>query len=134
MFPGAQYVDLPKGQDTLTVRVTVPKTHQTKDACFTCQIQQSHSTQWKSDSTGKLFDDPSVELSAVSSIDKSRSMTQTLICSGTGFNPKIKWLPESVKNALSEVTMRTDGRVKVSSEISVPQQEWSNGVEFTCEV
>ncbi|MCI4385409.1 hypothetical protein PGIGA_G00050160 [Pangasianodon gigas] len=134
MFTEAQYVDLPKGLDTLTVRVTVPKTHQTKDKRFTCQVQQSRSIQWKSNSTVNLFDDPSVELSAVSSIDKSRSMTQKLICSGTGFNPKIKWLPESLNNPPYEVTMQVDGRVKVSSEISVPQQEWSNGVEFKCEV
>ncbi|XP_053095056.1 uncharacterized protein LOC117598814 [Pangasianodon hypophthalmus] len=134
MFPDVQYVDLPKGLDTVTVRFTVPKTHQTKDKRFTCQIQQSHSMQWKSNSTGKLFDDPSVELSAVSSIDKSRSMTKKLICFGTGFNPKIKWLPESLNNPPYEATMQADGRVKVSSEISVPQQEWSNGVEFKCEV
>ncbi|MCI4385415.1 hypothetical protein PGIGA_G00050170 [Pangasianodon gigas] len=55
MFPEAQYVDLPKGLDTLTVRVTVPKTHQSKDKRFTCQVQQSRSIQWKSSSTVNLF-------------------------------------------------------------------------------
>lgn len=78
--------------------------------------------------------DPSVELSVVSTVDKSASKTQKLLCSGTGLNPKIKWLPKSVLNDLREVTVQADGRVKVSSEISLPQQEWNNGGEFTCEV
>ncbi|KAF4092421.1 hypothetical protein AMELA_G00020860 [Ameiurus melas] len=127
-----QYVDLPKGVDTLTVRFTVPTTHRNKNQRFTCQIQQSRSIQWTSNSIENLFGDPSVELSAVSSTDNSGSITQKLICSGTGFNPQIKWLHKSVPNALKKVMMQEDGRVKVSSEISVPQQEWNN--DFVCEV
>lgn len=75
-----------------------------------------------------------MDLSVVSSVDKPASTTQKLLCSGTGLNPKIKWLTKSVVNDLHEVTVQADGRVKVSSEISVPQPEWSNGGEFTCEV
>ncbi|XP_060758710.1 titin-like [Neoarius graeffei] len=130
----AQYVDLPKGQDTLTARFTVSKTTQSKDQRYTCQIQQSSTNKWESNSTGNIFGDPSVELSVVSTVDKSASKTQKLLCSGTGLNPKIKWLPKSVLNDLREVTVQADGRVKVSSEISLPQQEWNNGGEFTCEV
>lgn len=78
-----------------------------------------------------------MELLVISSVDKSASATQKLLCAATGLNPKIKWLPESVVNALnglSKVTVDSDGRVKVSSEISVPQQQWNNRVTFTCRV
>nr|ADF56020.1 immunoglobulin delta heavy chain [Ictalurus punctatus] len=132
-----QYVDLPKGVDTLTARFTVSTTHRNKNQRFTCQIQQSRSKQWTSNSIENLFDDPSVELLVISSVDKSASATQKLLCAATGLNPKIKWLPESVVNALnglSKVTVDSDGRVKVSSEISVPQQQWNNRVTFTCRV
>ncbi|KAF4092435.1 hypothetical protein AMELA_G00021000 [Ameiurus melas] len=50
-----QYVDLPKGVDTLTARFTVPSTHRNKNQRFTCQIQQSRSIQWTSSSTENLF-------------------------------------------------------------------------------
>ncbi|KAF4092483.1 hypothetical protein AMELA_G00021500 [Ameiurus melas] len=132
-----QYVDLPKGVDTLTVRFTVPTTHRNKNQQFTFQIQQNHSIQWTSNSIENLFDDPSVELLVISSLDKSASAPQKLLCAATGLNPKIKWLPESVVNALSAlstVTVDSDGRLKVFSEISVPQQQWNNRVTFTCQV
>nr|pir Ig heavy chain - channel catfish [Ictalurus punctatus]AAC60133.1 immunoglobulin heavy chain [Ictalurus punctatus] len=132
-----QYVDLPKGVDTLTARFTVSTTQRNKNQRFTCQIQQSRSKQWTSNSIENLFGDPSVELLVISSVDKSASATQKLICAATGLNPNIKWLPESVVNALnglSKVTVDSDGRVKVSSEISVPQQQWNNRVTFTCRV
>ncbi|XP_053370296.1 uncharacterized protein LOC128544316 [Clarias gariepinus] len=80
-------------------------------------------------------DDPSVELSVVSSENKFTSMPQKLLCSATGFNPVIKWLPESVGNNKSdEVTMNKNGRVKVSSELSVIEQEWKRGTTFFCQV
>ncbi|XP_053533630.1 uncharacterized protein ighd isoform X2 [Ictalurus punctatus] len=132
-----QYVDLPKGVDTLTARFTVSTTQRNKNQRFTCQIQQSRSKQWTSNSIENLFGDPSVELLVISSVDKSASATQKLLCAATGLNPKIKWLPESVVNALnglSKVTVDSDGRVKVSSEISVSQQQWNNRVTFTCRV
>lgn len=49
------YVEVPKGQGTLTEYCTVPKQYQTKDKHFTCQIQQSRSKQWKSVPTGNIF-------------------------------------------------------------------------------
>ncbi|KAF5896131.1 immunoglobulin delta heavy chain [Clarias magur] len=133
-FPEAQYVNLPEGQDTLVALFTIPGTHRTKSYRFTCEIQLSRSMKWKSDSIGKLFDDPSSELSVLSNEDKSASTTQKLLCYGTGLNPEIKWLPESVGNAKSEITMNSDGHVKVSSELSVPKQEWKRGTTFTCQV
>lgn len=50
-----QYVDLPKGQDTLTARFTVSKTTRSKDQRYTCQIQQSSTNKWESNSTGNIF-------------------------------------------------------------------------------
>ncbi|KAM9456867.1 uncharacterized protein Hap1MRO34_018217 [Clarias gariepinus] len=133
-FPQIQFVNLLKEQDTVTAHFTIPKTHRTNNTRFTCQIQKSHSMKWKSNSIVNLFDDPSVELSAVSSADKSASGKQKLLCYGTGLNPEIKWLPESVGNPDNEVTMNADGRVKVSSELSVTEQEWKRGTNFTCQV
>lgn len=51
----AQYVDLPKGLNTLTAHFTVSKTKQSKDQHYTCQIQQSRTNKWKSNSTGHIF-------------------------------------------------------------------------------
>ncbi|KAF5896130.1 Ig heavy chain [Clarias magur] len=133
-FPEAQYVNLPEGQDTMTACFTIPKTHRTTNCHFTCQIQLSRSIKWKSNSIKNLFDDPSVKLSVVSNEDKSTSMIQKLLCSATGLNPEIKWLPESIKNNDTEVTLNADGRMKVSSELSVPEQEWKRGTTFTCQV
>lgn len=54
----------------------------------------------------------------------------------TGFNPNIKWLSDSVVKPGRDLdlTMMEDGRVKVYSEISVPQQEWNQGITYTCEI
>ncbi|XP_053370287.1 immunoglobulin mu heavy chain [Clarias gariepinus] len=110
-FPEIQSVNLPEAQDTLVVSFTIPETHRTK-----------------------YHHDPLVELSVVSSEDKTASTVQKLLCYGTGLNPVIKWLPESVGNNKSEVTMNEDGFVKVSSELSVSEQEWKRGTTFTCQV
>ncbi|KAF5896140.1 immunoglobulin delta heavy chain, partial [Clarias magur] len=113
-FPEAHYVNLPKGQDTLIAPFTIPGTHRTKSYRFTCA--------------------PLAERSVVPSEDKSASTAQKLLCYGTGLDPVIKWLPESVGNSVSEESMTKDGRVKVSSELSVPEQEWNRGSTFTCQV
>ncbi|KAI5623131.1 hypothetical protein C0J50_17385, partial [Silurus asotus] len=129
-----QYFKLSENMDTYTARVSIKKELQTKENTFTCQIQQSNSTKWTSKSTGKLFDDHSVELSAIHSKAGSTSQTQKLLCIGTGLNPKIKWVPESTGNVRTQVTMQADGRVQVFSENTVQQQEWSSGKDFKCEV
>lgn len=80
--------------------------------------------------------DPSMELSVVSSEDKTSLAPQKLLCSGSGFYPKITWLSPSRSeiNASSKVTLEADGRVKVTSELLVSQQKWTTGGEFTCKV
>ncbi|KAK2829092.1 hypothetical protein Q7C36_017082 [Tachysurus vachellii] len=126
-----QYVILPEGLDSLTRRFTVPTTNQKKDKSFSCQIQ-SQSGSWKSSSTGNIFGDPSVDLSAVTSVDIKGSPTQKLLCSGTGLNPTITWT-KILTIAHSMRTMEADGRVKVISEVMVPQQDWTKGETFTCQ-
>ncbi|KAI5097738.1 hypothetical protein C0J45_13047, partial [Silurus meridionalis] len=131
---GTQYFKMSENMDTLTARVTIENEHRTKENTFTCQIKQSDSAKWTSTSTGKLFDDPSVELSAIYSEVGSTSQTQKLLCIGTGLNPKIKWVPAPVINDRNQVRMQADGRVQVLSENTVQQQEWSSGKDFQCEV
>uniref|UniRef100_A0A8C6M915 Ig-like domain-containing protein n=1 Tax=Nothobranchius furzeri TaxID=105023 RepID=A0A8C6M915_NOTFU len=76
---------------------------------------------------------PSVELVVVPGEESGR---QRLLCSGWGFNPQIKWLSGSqqLSPLLSETSMDTNGRVAVTSQLTVPQKEWKTGKVFTCEV
>ncbi len=75
-------------------------------------------------------DDPTIELSVVPSVGQSSSDPQKMLCSVTGFDPKIKWLSQSEEKTgrLLDATMMEDGRVKVYSEILVPQQEWNQEI------
>lgn len=71
-----------------------------------------------------------MELLLVSSKD---SGPQRLICSGHGVNPQIKFFPDLIP--LNEgTTLRADGRVSVTSEVSVTQTEWKTGKVLICEV
>uniref|UniRef100_A0A671P5J8 Ig-like domain-containing protein n=1 Tax=Sinocyclocheilus anshuiensis TaxID=1608454 RepID=A0A671P5J8_9TELE len=77
--------------------------------------------------------DPTIELAVVPSVSRSSLDPQKLLCSATGFDPKIKWLSvsdEKTGRALDAAIME-DGRVKVFSEILVTQQEWNQGI--TCQ-
>uniref|UniRef100_A0A3B1J3Z5 Immunoglobulin heavy constant delta n=1 Tax=Astyanax mexicanus TaxID=7994 RepID=A0A3B1J3Z5_ASTMX len=133
-FPEVTYVDLPRGQSTLITRFTIPASHQKKEYSFTCKVQQSPSKHWPSGFTGNIFGESSVELSVVPRNPDSEA--QTLQCYGTGFNPNITWLAGSKeKNAVAqETTMQADGRVKVSSYVTVPLDEWREGVVYTCKI
>ncbi|XP_072549011.1 uncharacterized protein [Salminus brasiliensis] len=126
-----EYVEVPKSQSTVTTRVNIPTIYQTKDYNFTCEVQQSPSNKWQSDSTGHIFGEPSVELLMVPNIEKAKS--QILLCYGTGFYPKITWNPTSVQMS-SNTMMQADGRVTVSSQIRVEWHQWSKGVEYICQV
>lgn len=61
---------------------------------------------------------------------------QILSCSGSGFDPQIKWSPESQQSSqtTNEISMDVNGRVTVTSQLQIPQSEWSTGKVFTCEV
>lgn len=72
-----------------------------------------------------------MDLSVVTSVDIKGSQTQKLLCSGTGHNPTITWT-KTLNIAHSKTTMEADGRVKVISEVMIPQQDWNKGETFTC--
>ncbi|XP_055768071.1 uncharacterized protein LOC129843391 isoform X3 [Salvelinus fontinalis] len=137
-FPEKQYVDLPasNGPHSLIRRFSVPTSHWKKDNTFTCKVNQGYSNSWVSNSTGKLFGELSMELLLVPSEEPSGSATQKLMCSGWGFNPKIKWLSGSEQRSAAdnEIRMGEDGHVAVTSHITVTQQEWNEGKDFICEV
>uniref|UniRef100_A0A8C1NYS7 Ig-like domain-containing protein n=1 Tax=Cyprinus carpio TaxID=7962 RepID=A0A8C1NYS7_CYPCA len=80
--------------------------------------------------------DPTIELAVVPSVGRSSSDPQKLLCSATGFDPKIKWLSESREKTGSDLdpTVMEDGRMKAYSEILVPQQEWNQGITYTCQI
>ena len=61
---------------------------------------------------------------------------QRLLCSGSGFEPQIKWSSESQQRSPStnEISMDADGRVAVTSQLHILHTEWSTGKVFTCEV
>ncbi|XP_073670093.1 uncharacterized protein ighd isoform X2 [Paramisgurnus dabryanus] len=120
---------------SLTTDFTIPSEHQRKGKTFTCKVHSS-SKQWTSKPTGNIFDNPTIELSVVPSVGESSLNSQKLVCSGTGFDPKIKWLLNSkVKSGVAvDVTIGEDGRLKVYSEMLVPQQDWNQWVIFTCEI
>lgn len=77
-----------------------------------------------------------MELLPVPSEEMSGSGTQKLMCSGWGFNPQIKWLSGSEERSAAayERRMGEDGHVALTSHITVTQQEWNQGMVFTCEV
>ena len=69
-------------------------------------------------------------------MDQSSSEPQRLLCSGKGFDLKIKWFSNSTEkpHRALEVSVMENGCVKVDSEILVPQQEWDQGVTYTCQI
>ncbi|XP_040917709.1 uncharacterized protein LOC121197976 isoform X3 [Toxotes jaculatrix] len=130
-----QFVELPEatGLHSITRHFSVPEIHWKKDTTFTCQVHQGFSKSFTSNPIGNIFVDPSVELLLVPS---QESGPQTLLCSGWGFNPQIKWLPESQQRTSlnNELTMGADGHVAVTSQLHIPQTEWKTGKVFTCQV
>ncbi|XP_034151202.1 uncharacterized protein LOC114840414 isoform X3 [Esox lucius] len=131
-----QYVDLPASKDlySITRLFSVPKLQWQKNMTFTCKVNQGFLHSWESNSTGSFFEDLSMELYLVP--NRSDSKTQRLVCSGLGFNPQIKWLSESVQISapVNDIRIGEDGRVAVTSFITIQQQEWNDGKNFTCEV
>ena len=64
------------------------------------------------------------------------SEPQKLSCNGLGFRPQVKWLSGSQHHPASseESWMRADGRVAVSSHLSILLTEWKTGKDFTCQI
>ncbi|XP_041813056.1 hemicentin-1-like [Chelmon rostratus] len=130
-----QFVDLPEvpGLHSISRHFTVPPSHWKKGASFTCKVNQGFSSNFESNSTGNIFVDPSVELLLVPS---EESGPQRLSCSGWGFNPQIKWFSEAQQrfSSTNDISMGSDGRLSVTSQLHIPQKEWKTGKVFTCEV
>ncbi|XP_035853051.1 Ig heavy chain C region, membrane-bound form isoform X2 [Sander lucioperca] len=130
-----QYVDLPEvpGLHSISRRFSIPTSSWKKDTSFSCRVNQGFSGNFKSNSTGNVFVDPSMELLLAPS---EESEQQRLVCSAWGFNPQIKWSSESQQRSSStyEISMGADGRVAATSHLNIPRTEWSKGKVFTCEV
>lgn len=130
-----QFFDLLEapGPHSLRRRFTVPQNYWNNDISFTCKVNQGFSSVFPSKSIGNIFVDPSVELLLVPGEESGQ---QTLVCSGWGFNPQIKWLPESQQRTppTTDISVAADGRVAVTSQLRVNQTEWKTGKVFSCEV
>ncbi|RXN02960.1 membrane-bound immunoglobulin [Labeo rohita] len=109
--------------------ILVPRQEWNQGVTYTCQTKTAEKN--ASICTG----DATIELAVVPSVGQSSSDSQKLLCSVTGFDPKIKWLSQSREKtgSASDVTVMEDGRVKAFSEILVPRQEWNQGVTYTCQ-
>ncbi|XP_049416064.1 uncharacterized protein LOC125878734 [Epinephelus fuscoguttatus] len=129
------YVDLPEapGPHSISRSFPVPPEHFKKDKSFTCKVYQGFSVDFTSNSIGNIFADPSIKLLLAPS---EESGSQTLVCSGRGFNPHIQWSSESQQRAPStnDISMGADGRVTVTSQLQITHTEWSTGKVFTCQV
>nr|XP_033936014.1 uncharacterized protein LOC117444694 isoform X1 [Pseudochaenichthys georgianus] len=132
---GQLYVDLPQapGLHSISTSFSVPQSYWKENAKLTCKVNQGFSNSFESNSIGSIFVEPSVELLLAPS---EESGPQILSCSGSGFNPQIKWSPESEQSSqtTNEISMDVNGRVTVTSQLQIPQAEWSTGKVFTCEV
>ncbi|KAM7372140.1 hypothetical protein PAMP_009333 [Pampus punctatissimus] len=132
---GKLFVDPPEspGPSSTSRHFTVSQRYWKSDTNFTCKVNQGFADVFTSNSISGIFVDPSVELFLVPS---EESGPQTLVCSGWGFNPQIKWFTESQQKppSTTDISVAADGRVSVTSQLHVPQTEWKTVKVFTCEV
>ncbi|XP_070704320.1 uncharacterized protein [Pempheris klunzingeri] len=129
---GKLFVDLPEtpGPHSISRHFSVPNDKWSRDKTFTCEVNQGFTGKFKSNSTGNIFADPSVELLLVPS---EESAPKQLLCSGWGFNPQIKW-SEQTPPSTNDISISADGRVAVTSTLQIPQEKWKAGETFTCQL
>ncbi|XP_070704150.1 uncharacterized protein [Pempheris klunzingeri] len=129
---GKLFVDLPEtpGPHSISRHFSVPNDKWSRDKTFTCKVNQGFTGKFKSNSTGNIFADPSVELLLVPS---EESAPKQLLCSGWGFNPQIKW-SEQTPPSTNDISISADGRVAVTSTLQIPQEKWKAGETFTCQL
>ncbi|XP_038125089.1 uncharacterized protein LOC119772646 [Cyprinodon tularosa] len=135
-IPEQYYVNLPEGPVNYSVsrKFTVPMENLKNNPDMTCTVNQGFSnSSFKSNTIRNIFVPPSVELY----LDSSKtSDEQTLLCSGWGFNPQIKWLigSDQIVTANNDISIDRMERAAVTSRLQVPLSEWKSGMVFTCEV
>ncbi|XP_023204503.1 uncharacterized protein LOC106700343 isoform X2 [Xiphophorus maculatus] len=130
------YIDLPEGSGPHSVSrsFSVPRESWKIDTDVSCTVNQGFSSSpFKSNLMSKIFVKPSVELLLAPS---RASDPQTLLCSGWGFDPEIKWLNgvEEIFTSNHDISMDANGRVAATSQLQVAQTQWKSGEVFTCEV
>uniref|UniRef100_A0A672FQ07 Ig-like domain-containing protein n=1 Tax=Salarias fasciatus TaxID=181472 RepID=A0A672FQ07_SALFA len=140
----------------VTSEVTVPSTKWKQLKHLTCRAEHAcfSSVEKTKNITGKITFQPENQTllkrlidslcSLFSAVFISQSLkflqdsdSQTLSCSGSGFDPQIKWLPElqiSSSSTKGAITMSADGRVAVTSRLQVLRSDWQSGNVFTCQV
>ncbi|KAL7378468.1 hypothetical protein ABVT39_014228 [Epinephelus coioides] len=103
------------------------------DQEISVELLKGNSAVLECDITQLSSPDPSMKLLLA---PNEESGSQTLVCSGRGFNPQIQWSSESQQRAPStnDISMGADGRVTVTSQLQITHKEWSTGKVFTCEV
>ncbi|XP_051905843.1 uncharacterized protein LOC127590362 [Hippocampus zosterae] len=131
-----RYVALSKlpGPHSISLYFSVPKSFVKHDSRFTCKVNQGFSGIFHSKPIDNVFAEPSMELFLAPGEEESKP--QRLLCSGWGFNPRIKWYTGSQQRTPStnDISMSADGRVAVASRVDIEQEEWQTGKKFTCEV
>uniref|UniRef100_A0A665UPG8 Ig-like domain-containing protein n=1 Tax=Echeneis naucrates TaxID=173247 RepID=A0A665UPG8_ECHNA len=126
-----KYFEIAKtpGSHSITKRFSIPEKLWKQGEEFSCVVK-GLSSSFRSKLIGSIFVEPSVELLLVPS---EESKPQRVLCSGRGFNPEIKWLPDSPQVQIKNKSV-TNEHVIVTSEIHIPQDQWKSGKVFICEV
>ncbi|PWA19246.1 hypothetical protein CCH79_00014548, partial [Gambusia affinis] len=130
------YIDLPEGSGPHSVSrsFSVPTEFWKNDTNVSCTVNQGFSNSlFKSNLMSRIFVEPSMEVHPAPSKGFEQ---QTLVCSGSGFDPQIKWLNGSkeINASNSDISMNNNGHVAVMSQLHVGHAEWKRGMVFTCEV
>ncbi|XP_047213108.1 uncharacterized protein LOC124862937 isoform X1 [Girardinichthys multiradiatus] len=131
-----QYVDLPEGPGphSVSINFLVPRNVWKTNTDFTCTVNQGFSSSSiKSHTISNIFAEPSIELLLA---PEEVLGQQTLVCSGRGFNPQVKWFNRSkqITPSTYDISMNKNGHVAVMSQLHVGQTEWKRGMVFTCEL
>ncbi|XP_014893239.1 hemicentin-1 isoform X1 [Poecilia latipinna] len=130
------YINLPEGSGPHSVSrsFSVPRNSWKSDTNVSCTVTQGYSNSpFKSNLMSRIFVEPTVEIHLAPSEGFEQ---QTLVCSGRGFDPQIKWFNGSkeINPSNPDFSMNNNGLAAVMSQLHVDHAEWKRGMVFTCEV
>ncbi|KAJ8246339.1 hypothetical protein GJAV_G00266470 [Gymnothorax javanicus] len=112
--------------------LTLPKDKWKSRTSITCEVEHKCFAPVKKrmDLTGET----SVELYLQQGPQKPGKEVQKLLCSVSGFNPRVTWRVDSVETpaAANRTMTENDGHTVITSEIEVSKVEWIKGVSITC--